>query len=235
MPIGNKDDITLRMLMALEDCDVIFSDKPLMYLPQILEERNLVKEIILLNSTNTLYADESQVDDVESRILSGQTVVLVSSEGQVGIADPGNQFIQRCIDKNIPYTVLPGANVAINSFVFSGITHGDFMVSCNMENQRSILDERRQSNNPLVILVWKSQLNDILDYISTEYNFGGSYRKKITICSNMTMSDELIIHDWCDTVAENPAINLIGPDARISIVISQFYDGLTPTNEIKNF
>ena len=231
MPIGNKDDITIRMIKALKECDVIFSDKPLFYLPEILNEHGITKEIVLLNSTNTMYADENQVDDVESRILSGQVVVLVSSEGQVGIADPGNQFIQRCIDKALPYTVLPGPNVAINSFVFSGLTNGDFIVSSNMKDQKIVIDQFRQENNPTILLVWKSQLNEILEYIAKSYSSSPNHRKRITICSNMTMSDELIIHDWCDRIIFNNDLKLIPPEARISIVISGFYDNSETAHE----
>lgn len=231
MPIGHRDDITIRMVNALKDCDVIFSDTPLFYLTEILSNHDIKKEIVFLNSTNTMYADEAQVNDMEARILKGQRVVLVSSEGQVGIADPGNQFIKRCIDKELPYTVLPGPNVAINSFVFSGLTNGDFVVSSNMENQKSVIDQFRHENNPVVLLIWERQLKDILAYISQTYSLDVDYRKKITICCNMTMASELIIHDWCDEILKNDKLRLIPPGARISIVISGFYHNSIATHE----
>jgi 16S rRNA (cytidine1402-2'-O)-methyltransferase len=231
MPIGHKDDITIRMINALKSCDLILSDSPLFYLEEILSDHDIQKEIVFLNSTNTMYADEAQVNDMELRITNGQTVVLVSSEGQVGIADPGNQFIQRCIDKDLPYTVLPGPNSAINSFVLSGLTNGDFLISSNMEDQKVVIDQFSQENNPTVILVWQRQLEDILQHISQTYSRNVKYKKKITICCNMTMASELVIHDWCDKILDNDKLKTIPPGARLSIVISGFYHNSVATHE----
>lgn len=68
MPIGNMDDVTVRMLKAFKDCDIIFSDIPTDYLEKILNLNNLQKNIQKLKSTNSQFADLDQVEEMISLI-----------------------------------------------------------------------------------------------------------------------------------------------------------------------
>jgi 16S rRNA (cytidine1402-2'-O)-methyltransferase len=183
MPIGNIDDITIRMLNAIHDCDIIYSD----YLPdnihKLLDAYDVTKEVVVLNSTNTMYADVSQVQDVVSLVSRGKKVLLVAGEGQIGVADPGTQFIQACIEKSLPYTVLPGPSAFITAFVASGIVNGDFFISCNMSNPEQVLEKFRMSGTPVVVLVWQDKLTSMLEYVRDCF----SINKRITLACDMTM------------------------------------------------
>lgn len=211
MPIGNPDDITIRMLNAIHDCDIIYSD----YLPDniynLLEIYQIKKEVVVLNSTNTTYADLKQVEEVVNLIIKGKKVLLVAGEGQVGIADPGNQFVQACIEQQLPYTVLPGPSAFMSAFVSSGIVNGDFFISCNMNDPKSVIDRFINQNIPLIILVWESKLDEILKGISTD--------KKITLACDMTMSTELFLHGTAKEILSSPKYSRIKENTKIAFVL----------------
>lgn len=215
MPIGNTDDITIRMLNAIHDCDVIYSD----YLPDninnLLKSYQIEKEVVVLNSTNTMYADVSQVQDVVSLISRGKKVLLVAGEGQVGVADPGTQFVQACIEKSLPYTVLPGPSAFITAFVASGIVNGDFFISCNMSNPEQVLEKFRVSGTPVVVLVWQDKLTSILEYVRDCF----SINKKITLACDMTMESEMFLTGTAKELLANPKFKLINQSTKIALVM----------------
>lgn len=211
MPIGNIDDITIRMLNAVHECDIIYSDSLPDNIYKLLKEYNVVKDVVVLKSTNTMYADVDQILDVEKLILDGKTILLVAGEGNVGIADPGNQFIQMCIDKQLPYTVLPGPSSFMTAFVSSGIVNGDFFISCNMENPKSVIDRFINQNTPLIILVWQNKLDDILQNIISS--------KKITLACDMTMPTELVIHGTAAEILKNSRYKQINANTKIAFVL----------------
>lgn len=211
MPIGNYDDITIRMVNAMRDCDIVFSDNLPTPIENLLELYNAKKEIVVLNSTNTQYADQNQVDQMVDLIINGKKVLLVASEGQVGIADPGNQFIQACISQNLPYTILPGPSAFMNAFVSSGITNGDFFISCNMENPKSVIDRFINQPTPLIILVWQNKLEEILLSINTN--------KKITLACDMTMKSEMFLHGTAKEILSSIEYKQIKENTKIAFVL----------------
>jgi len=215
MPIGNIDDITIRMLNAIHDCDIIYSD----YLPdnihKLLDAYDVTKEVVVLNSTNTMYADVSQVQDVVSLVSRGKKVLLVAGEGQIGVADPGTQFIQACIEKSLPYTVLPGPSAFITAFVASGIVNGDFFISCNMENPEQVLEKFRMSGTPVVVLVWQDKLTSILEYVRDCF----SINKTITLACDMTMDSEMFLTGTAKELLTNPKFKLINQSTKIALVM----------------
>jgi 16S rRNA (cytidine1402-2'-O)-methyltransferase len=215
MPIGNIDDITIRMLNAIHDCDIIYSD----YLPdnihKLLDAYDVTKEVVVLNSTNTMYADVSQVQDVVSLVSRGKKVLLVAGEGQIGVADPGTQFIQACIEKSLPYTVLPGPSAFITAFVASGIVNGDFFISCNMEKPEQVLEKFRMSGTPVVVLVWQDKLTSILEYVRDCF----SINKTITLACDMTMDSEMFLTGTAKELLANPKFKLINQSTKIALVM----------------
>jgi 16S rRNA (cytidine1402-2'-O)-methyltransferase len=211
MPIGNYDDITLRMIYAMHDCDIIYSDNLPDNIFKLLSVFNIKKDVVVLKSTNTMYADEQQIKDVIGLILSGKKVLLVAGEGNVGIADPGTQFIQACIEKQLPYTVLPGPSAFLTAFVASGIVNGDFFLSCNMNDPKSVIDRFINQNTPLIILIWQNKIKEILESILSN--------KQITLACDMTMPTELIFHGTATEILKNPKFKLIKENTKIAFVL----------------
>jgi 16S rRNA (cytidine1402-2'-O)-methyltransferase len=216
MPIGNMDDISVRMIDAFQNSTLILSDTPTDYLQNILNKYNIIKPIEILKSTNTQFADIDQVNKITQMIKDGETVLLISSEGQVGIADPGNQFIQSCIKNNLKYTVLPGPNCFINAYVLSGYIDGDFFVSSSMDDQIKYIKSFKDSNHPIILLVWYDEIFKILEFMKNNYND----EKYATLCVNMTLEDEFIIYDKANNIINNEKIKLLQKSSKIALIVS---------------
>jgi len=127
-PIGNLEDLNLRSLKALQDAQLIFC-----------EDTRVTKKLLNLLETkyNQTFSctdfrslhhhNETQVlKQLQPSELIDKNVIYVSDAGMPCISDPGASLVQYCIEKNIPYDVIPGANAVLTAFAMSGFTQTTF-------------------------------------------------------------------------------------------------------------
>ena len=121
-PIGNIGDVSLRAIETLGGADVILCEdtRVTKKLIHILKQRynatfKEMQKFIPIHSHN----EQSFVENLESTFVE-QNVVYVSDAGMAGVSDPGQLLVRYCIDNNLPYDVLPGANAVLTAFVASG-------------------------------------------------------------------------------------------------------------------
>ncbi|WP_373071279.1 16S rRNA (cytidine(1402)-2'-O)-methyltransferase [Sulfurimonas sp.] len=121
-PIGNIGDISLRAIEALSQAEVLLCEdtRVTKKLIHILKERYNTdfrenQEFISLHSHN----EKSFVEKLELSFFE-QNVIYVSDAGMAGISDPGQMLVRYCIDNNVEYDILPGANALLTAFVASG-------------------------------------------------------------------------------------------------------------------
>lgn len=115
-PIGNLQDITLRVLETLEHVDLIACEDTRKTL-QLLNHFHISKPV-------TSYYEHNKItkgDVILQYLKDGKHVALVSDAGMPGISDPGYDLVQQCLAENIPFTVLPGAVAAVTALVLSGL------------------------------------------------------------------------------------------------------------------
>jgi len=225
MHIGHLQDMSFRMIDAIRETKVIYTDYMPDNLYDVIEFYGMNRneyDIRILKSTNTMFADEYQLRECVEDLKMGRNVLLVAGEGQVGIADPGNQFIQECIKQNIKYTVYPGPNCHVSAFVASGLTNGDFVISSNMTYPEKTIEYFKDQDTPLVVPIWPNRLKDILELIDTKFKFNNGKNKKVTVCVDMTSNEEMYITDWVDKIAHREELNNIREYAKIVLVISDF-------------
>ena len=104
----------------------------------------------------------------------------------------------------------------------SGITNGDFYISCNMEYPEKTIEYFKDQDTPLVIPIWQHRLDEIMELLDTKFKFTNSKNKKVTLCCDMTANEELFITDWVDKIAKNEKLKQIRPYAKIMLVVSDF-------------
>ncbi len=120
-PIGNIGDISLRAMEALSQADILLCEdtRVTKKLLNILDTRYDLKrreqEFISLHSHN----ETEFVEKLDPSFFE-QNVVYVSDAGMPGISDPGQGLVRYCIDHEVKYDVLPGANAVLTAFVASG-------------------------------------------------------------------------------------------------------------------
>ena len=121
-PIGNLDDITLRVLNLLKTCDLIAAE----------DTRHTLKLLNHFQIQKPLFSYHEHNKGVKGPILleklkEGQNIVLVSDAGMPGISDPGQDMVRLCHENQIPVTVAPGANAALTALVLSGFDSRQFV------------------------------------------------------------------------------------------------------------
>ena len=115
-PVGNMEDMTFRAIRILKEADVILAEdtRTSSVLLHHFEIRN---QLISHHKFN----EHQTCQHVVERILSGQTVALISDAGTPGISDPGFLLVRECTRAGIEVQTLPGATAFVPALVSSGL------------------------------------------------------------------------------------------------------------------
>ncbi len=114
-PIGNRQDITLRALEALQSADVVAAEDT-RHSGMLLQHLGIKKPFVSLHEHN----EAARVEELAERMASGTKIALITDAGMPGISDPGHRLIKSCIERGLPVTVLPGPSAVITALVGSG-------------------------------------------------------------------------------------------------------------------
>lgn len=116
-PIGNLEDITLRVLRILKEVDLIAAENTT-HTKKLLNHFEISKPLIsYYDSGDPSLKEEKLIEQLKN----GLTVALVSSAGTPLISDPGYGLIQQCIREKIPTVSLPGPSAVITALAASGL------------------------------------------------------------------------------------------------------------------
>jgi 16S rRNA (cytidine1402-2'-O)-methyltransferase len=116
-PIGNLDDVTLRVLDALRRAHVIACEDTRH--TQILLDRHGIsaRHLLSLHEHN----ERSRAKQLSERVRAGATVALVSDAGTPLISDPGFALVRACLARGLDVQVLPGPSAPVAALVVSGL------------------------------------------------------------------------------------------------------------------
>jgi 16S rRNA (cytidine1402-2'-O)-methyltransferase len=114
-PIGNLDDVTLRVLAELREADLVLCEDTRQ--TRKLLERHGLKA--LLRSYHE-HNEAERTAEVLPRLEAGERIALVSDAGLPSVSDPGARLIGAALDAGVPVTVLPGPSAVETAFVASG-------------------------------------------------------------------------------------------------------------------
>lgn len=114
-PIGNLEDITLRALRVLKECDIIFAEDTRVT-KKLLSHFEISKHVVPFHAHNEHKALKGAVE----RIQNGNQTVLVSDAGTPGISDPGFLLVRACVEAGIEVECLPGPTAFVPALVVSG-------------------------------------------------------------------------------------------------------------------
>jgi 16S rRNA (cytidine1402-2'-O)-methyltransferase len=115
-PIGNLEDVTLRVLAALREADVVACEDT-RRTRVLLDRYGVSGPLVSYHEHNERARSASLV----SRMLDGAVVALVSDAGMPLVSDPGYVLVHACVAAGLPVEVLPGPSAAITALVASGL------------------------------------------------------------------------------------------------------------------
>lgn len=121
-PIGNLEDITLRALRVLKNCDQIFC-----------EDRRVTGKLLthhgIEHSKLGLYndhSDDNHREYIANLIASGASIALVSDAGVPTVADPGYKLVNSCLEKSLKIIPVPGCSACLTALCASGMASDKF-------------------------------------------------------------------------------------------------------------
>ena len=115
-PIGNLNDVTLRVLAELREADVVLCEDT-RHTRVLLERHGISARLLSYHEHN----EAKRTVEVLPRLQAGERVALVSDAGMPAISDPGARLVAAALAAGVPVTVLPGASAVETALVASGL------------------------------------------------------------------------------------------------------------------
>ena len=116
-PIGNLEDVTLRVLKELTEADLVLCEDT-RHTRGLLERHGIKARLLSYHEHN----EAKRTAEVLPRLEAGERMALVSDAGLPGISDPGARLIAAAWEAGVPVTVLPGPSAVETALVAGGLT-----------------------------------------------------------------------------------------------------------------
>lgn len=183
-PIGNLDDITLRVLETLKSVDLIAAE----------DTRHSIK---LLNHFNikvpmTSYHEFNKIEKAKvlvNKMLQGTNIALITDAGTPGISDPGEEIVRQAYEADIEVTSLPGPAACITALTMSGLSTRRFAFEAFLptdKKERAIIrQELAKETRTIVLYEAPHRLQKTLQEL-----FETLGNRNITLCKELTKRHE---------------------------------------------
>jgi 16S rRNA (cytidine1402-2'-O)-methyltransferase len=114
-PIGNLGDLTFRALETLKAVDVIAAEDT-RHSAILLKHYGVQRPLVSHHQHN----EAKRSAELIERLLAGENIALITDAGTPGLSDPGARLISACIERDLPFTIVPGPSAILTALVGSG-------------------------------------------------------------------------------------------------------------------
>ncbi len=115
-PIGNLEDVTLRVLRELAEADVVLCEDT-RRTKILLDRHGIDAKLVSYHEHN----EAERTAQMLPRLEAGDRIALTSDAGLPGVSDPGARLIDAALEAQVPVTVLPGPSAVETALVASGL------------------------------------------------------------------------------------------------------------------
>ena len=183
-PIGNLEDITLRVLNVLKEVDLIAAE----------DTRHSIK---LLNHFGiktklTSYHEYNKVDKavyLVRQMQEGINVALITDAGTPGISDPGEELVRQCHEAGIVVTSLPGACACVTALTISGLPTRRFcfeaFLPADKKERKAVLNQLKTETRTIILYEAPHRLKKTLQELKSELG-----NRNMTLCRELTKRHE---------------------------------------------
>ena len=149
-PIGNLEDITMRVLRVLKEADLIAAE----------DTRN---SLHLLNHFDvhtpmTSYHEYNKIEKgrlLVEKMMEGQNIALITDAGPPGISDPGEELVRMCHEAGIEVSSVPGPCACVTALTMSGLPTRRFafeaFLPMDKKERGEILTELKNETRTIVL------------------------------------------------------------------------------------
>ena len=115
-PIGNLEDVTLRVLAELAAADIVLCEDT-RHTRVLLQRHGIEARLVSYHEHN----EAKRTAELLPRLEAGERIALVSDAGLPGVSDPGGRLVRAALDAGVNVTVLPGPSAVETALVASGL------------------------------------------------------------------------------------------------------------------
>jgi 16S rRNA (cytidine1402-2'-O)-methyltransferase len=120
-PIGNLEDITLRALRTLKECDLVAAEDT-RRTGQLLRHFNIQKPLLSYFQFN----EAKRSEEILERLQRGEKIAVVTDAGSPGISDPGERVVKAALARGFRVEPVPGASALVAAITASGLPTEEF-------------------------------------------------------------------------------------------------------------
>lgn len=185
-PIGNLEDMTLRVLRTLKEVDLIAAE----------DTRNTIKLLnhFEIKTPMTSYHEYNKIEkayELIDQMKEGKRVALVTDAGTPGISDPGEELVRLCYQQGIQVTSLPGASACITALTLSGLSTRRFcfeaFLPADKKERQEILEELKGETRTVILYEAPHHLRKTLRELYEKLG-----NRRITLCRELTKRYETV-------------------------------------------
>jgi 16S rRNA (cytidine1402-2'-O)-methyltransferase len=144
-PIGNLEDVTLRVLAALREADVVACEDT-RRTRVLLDRYGVSAKLVSYHEHN----ERQRARELVARMREGEVVALVSDAGMPLVSDPGFVLVQACVAAGLAVEVLPGPSAALAALVASALPADRWRFAGFLPRKRSELQRAFETAETLV-------------------------------------------------------------------------------------
>lgn len=186
-PIGNLEDVTLRVLRILKEADLIAAEDTRQTV-KILNHFDIKKPMVSYHEHNRFEKGPELVEKMKE----GINIALVTDAGMPGVSDPGEDLVRLCISEGIEVEAIPGVTASITALVLSGFSTGRFVFEGFLPREGR---ERRKEMEYLktetrTVIIYESP-HRVKDTLKDLYDNLGS--RGVAVCRELTKKFEEVI------------------------------------------
>ena len=216
-PIGNLEDVTLRVLRELAEADVILCEDT-RHTRGLLERHGVKGRLQSYHRHN----EAARVAELLPRLEAGERVALVSDAGLPGVNDPGARLIAAALEAGVPVTVLPGASAVETALVASGLAGERFQFLGYLpRGERALATlwaELDHWPHPAVAFESPRRLPATLRSLASAHP-----GRRVAVCRELTKRFEEVVRGTATELAERFKES---PKGEITLVVGPAADGV---------
>jgi len=187
-PIGNLEDVTLRVLRVLAEADVVACEDT-RHTRKLLDRHGIEARLLSYHEHN----ERRRAGELADRIAAGETVALVSDAGTPLISDPGWRLVHAARAAGIAVVPIPGPCAAVAALSVAGLPTDHFVFEGFLPRRDSARAERLESlkHEPRTIVLYEAVHRIAATLSALCDTFGGE--RRAAIARELTKTHEQVV------------------------------------------
>lgn len=191
-PIGNLEDVTLRVLASLREADVVACEDT-RRTRLLLDRYGVSAHLVSYHEHN----ERARAAELVKRMRSGAVVALVSDAGMPLVSDPGFVLVQACVAAGLAVEVLPGPSAVLAALVASALPSDRWRFAGFLPRKRADLERAFAGTETLVAFESPRRITSSLGVLAEL-----DPQRPVAVCRELTKIHEEVVRGTAAQLAE---------------------------------